>query len=306
MRIGVITGDAIGRSAFERIRAEAHHAVEDGLQSFWLPQIFGLDALTTLAVLAPELPGIDLGVGVVPMQPRHPMALAQQALTVQMATGGRLQLGVGLSHQVVIETMFGIPWDRPVLRSREYLSALGPLIRDRAVAFTGETVSCAGAIDIPDPPAACPILLAALGSQMLKVAGTLADGTITWMTGPATLASHTVPAIVAAAEQAGRDAAPRVVASAPVCVTDDPDGARARAGEVLAMYGMLPSYRAMLDREGAAGPSDLTIAGTQEQVIEEVGRYAEAGATEFIALNFSEITEEYEATRAALRALALS
>jgi F420-dependent oxidoreductase-like protein len=305
MRIGVITGDAIGRSAFERIRAEAHHAVEDGLQSFWLPQIFGLDALTTLTVLAPELPGIDLGVGVVPMQPRHPMALAQQALTVQMATGGRLQLGVGLSHQVVIETMFGIPWDRPVLRTREYLGALGPLIRDRAVAFTGETVSCAGAIDIPGV-APCPILLAALGSQMLKVAGTLADGTITWMTGPATLASHTVPAIVAAAEQAGRDEAPRVVASAPVCVTDDPDGARARAGEVLAMYGMLPSYRAMLDREGAAGPSDLTIAGTQEQVLEEVGHYAEAGATEFIALNFSEIPEEYEATRAALRALALA
>jgi alkanesulfonate monooxygenase SsuD/methylene tetrahydromethanopterin reductase-like flavin-dependent oxidoreductase (luciferase family) len=95
-----------------------------------------------------------------------------------------------------------------------------------------------------------------------------------------------------------------VVASAPICVTEDPDDARVRAGEALAMYGMLPSYRAMLDREGAAGPSDLTIAGTQEQVLEEVGHYAEAGATEFIALNFSEIPEEYEATRAALRALA--
>jgi F420-dependent oxidoreductase-like protein len=287
----------------ERIRSDARDAAEDGLHSFWLPQIFGLDGLTTLAMLAPDVPGIDLGVGVVPMQPRHPMALAQQALTVQIATEGRLQLGVGLSHQIVIETMFGIPWDRPVLRTREYLSVLGPLIRDRGVAFSGETVGCAASIDMPGATT-CPILLAALGSQMLKVAGTLADGTITWMTGPDTIASHTVPTITAAAEAAGRDEPPRVVVSAPVCVTDDPDGARDRAGAALAMYGLLPSYRAMLDREGAAGPADLTIVGTIEQVREQVGRYAEAGATEFIALNFSEVPEEYEATRAALRALA--
>lgn len=303
MQIGVFTGDVIGRGGIERIRTEAHHATEDGLDSFWLPNIFGLDGLTALAMIAPEVPGIELGVGVVPMPPRHPMALAQQAITVQHATSGRLHLGVGLSHQVVIETMLGLPWDRPVLRTREYLSVLCPLVRDHAVAFTGETVSCAGNIDVADAEP-FPVLLAALGPQMLGVAGTLADGTITWMTGPNTIELHIVPRITEAAEAAGRDSAPQVVVGAPVCVTDDPEGARARAGEKLAMYGMLPSYRAMLDREGVAGPADLTIVGGHDEVVEGVNRYAEAGATEFLAVNYSGDPTEYEATRAALRTLA--
>lgn len=302
MRIGAFTGDVIGRGGLERIRREAGHAAQDGLNSFWLPNIFGLDGLTTLAVIAPDVPGIRLGVGVVPMPPRHPMALAQQAMSVQLATGGRLRLGVGLSHQIVIETMLGLPWDRPVLRAREYLDVLGPLVREGSVAFTGETVSCAGSIDIPGAEP-FPILLAALGNQMLKVAGTLADGTITWMCGPNTVAQHIVPSITEAAETARRDNAPEVVVCAPVCVTDDPTDARARAGDVLAMYGQLPSYRAMLDREGAAGPADVTIAGTEAEVLEQINGYAAAGATEFIAVNFSEIPEEYEATRAALRQL---
>lgn len=302
MKIGTFTGDVIGRGGIDQIRAEALDAVEDGCDSFWLPNIFGLDALTALAMIAPDVPDIRLGVGVVPMQPRHPAALAQQALTVQLATGNRLNLGVGLSHQVVIETMLGLPWDRPVLRTREYLTVLGSLVRDRNVAFAGETVSCAAAIDIPGAEP-FPILVAALGAQMLKVAGTLADGTITWMCGPKTVASHIVPRITEAAELAGRDRAPEIAVSAPVCVTDDPDGARARAGDVLAMYGHLPSYRAMLDREGAAGPADVTIAGTEEQVVEQIRAYADAGATQFIAVNYSTVPEEYEATRAALRAL---
>ena len=302
MRIGSFTGDVIGRGGLERIRAEAHHALEDGFHSFWIPNIFGLDALTTLAVIAPEVPGIDLGVGVVPMPPRHPMALAQQALTVQAVTGGRLQLGVGLSHQVVIETMLGLPWDRPALRAREYLSVLGPLVRDHSVAFSGETVTCAGSLDIPDADP-CPILLAALGTQMLKVAGTLADGTVTWMCGPNTIAQHIVPGITEAAERAGRDKPPQIIVSGPVCVTDDPEGARARAASVLAMYGHLPSYRAVLDREGAGGPEDVTIAGTEDEVIEAILAYKEAGATEFGAVNYSEDPDEYERTRVALRHL---
>lgn len=303
MRIGAFTGDVIGRGGLDRIRLEAGHAAQDGLSSFWLPNIFGLDALTTLAVIAPEVPGIRLGVGVVPMAPRHPMALAQQAMTVQVATGGRLQLGVGLSHQIVIESMLGLAWDRPVLRAREYLEVLGPLVRDGAVAFSGETVSAAGSIDI-EGAEPFPILLAALGNQMLAVAGTLADGTITWMCGPNTVGRHIVPGITRAAEEAGRDRAPEVVVSAPVCVTDDPTGARSRAGEVLAMYGHLPSYRAMLDREGAAGPEDVTIAGSASEVLEQIGGYRSAGATEFIAVNYSGVPEEYEATRGVLRELA--
>lgn len=303
MRIGAFTGDVIGRGGLDQVRLEAQHARQDGLSSFWLPNIFGLDALTTLAVIAAEVPGIRLGVGVVPMAPRHPMALAQQAMTVQVVTGSRLQLGVGLSHQIVIESMLGLAWDRPVLRAREYLQVLGSLVRDGSVAFSGETVSAAGSIDI-EGAEPFPILLAALGNQMLGVAGTLADGTITWMCGPNTIARHIVPRITEAAGVAGRDRAPEVVVSAPVCVTDDPVGARARAGEVLAMYGHLPSYRAMLDREGAGGPEDITIAGGEAEVEEQISSYRAAGATEFIAVNYSGITEEYEATRGVLRRLA--
>lgn len=302
MRIGSFTGDVIGRGGLERIRTEGRHAVEDGCSSFWLPSIFGVDPLTTLAIIAPDVPGIDLGIAVVPMTPRHPLVLAQQALTVQAATGGRLKLGVGLSHQIVIESMLGLPWDRPVLRTREYLTVLCALVRERTVAFTGETVSCNASLTVAEA-APFPIILAALGSQMLKVAGTIADGTTTWMCGPRTISEHIVPEITAAAEKAGRDRAPEVLASAPVCVTADVAGARARAGEMLAMYGYLPSYRAMLDREGAGGPADVAIVGSEEEVVEAIRGYAAAGATEFIAVNYSSDPAEYERTRAALRVL---
>jgi F420-dependent oxidoreductase-like protein len=230
------------------------------------------------------------------------MMLAQQALTVNATSGGRLCLGIGLSHQIVIETMLGMSFAKPVRHLREYLSVLGPLTRSEPVAFDGEeyrvhaTVSVAGASPMP-------VVVAALGPQMLKVTAELADGTLTWCTGPQTLADHIVPTITAAAEAAGRPS-PRVIASLPVCVTTDVEGALQRASKVFAVYGQLPSYRAMLDREGAEGPADIAIVGSAAEVTDRIGALAGIGVTDFAAVEFGAGDDERAATRAAVLAAA--
>lgn len=283
MRIGVFMGDLAGDSS--RVDAavdEARRIAEAGFTSVWMPQIFGLDALTTLAVIGAQVPAIELGTGVVPVYPRHPGALAQQALTVQSASQGRLTLGIGLSHQLVIENMFGYSFDRPASYMLEYLEALGPLLRGEQTESVTERLTTRLTLDVnvPAPPS---LLVAALGERMLGYAARYADGTVTWMTGSATLAEHTVPTLRAAAEGADK----RVVAALPVAVTDDVDGARARAAEVFAIYGHLPSYRAMLDREGAAGPEDVAFIGSADEVTTRISALFDAGVTEFVAVPFS-------------------
>ncbi len=227
--------------------------------------------------------------------------LAAQALTVQAATGGRLTLGIGLSHQLVIENVFGQSFAKPARHMREYLSILMPLLEGEQASFAGETLSAStfGPLQIRTP--APPVLVAALGTTMLKIAGRMATGTVTWMTGPATIESHIVPTIRSAATEAGRPE-PRVGVGLPVCVTSDGAAARAKAAELFVMYGTLPSYRAMLDREGAAGPADVAIVGTAGEVQSQVRHLAEIGATEFCAAPFGS-TQEMEATVAALAEL---
>ena len=263
----------------------------DGITSLWVPQIFGFDALTAIAALADRVPGVEIGTSVIPTYPRHPMMLAAQALTAQAATGNRVVLGIGLSHQIVIENMFGYSFDKPARHMREYLSALLPLIEGGSAAVKGETLTAMGSLSIvgAERPQ---VLLAALAPVMLKLAGGVADGTITWMTGPATLESHIVPSINAAAAEAGRPT-PRVVAALPVLVTDDPDGAREQAAKLFAIYGGLPSYRAMLDKEGAAGPADVAIVGDEATVAKAVARMGDAGTTDFVAAPFG--TDEQNA-----------
>ena len=261
-----------------------------GLASATVSQIFGYDALTLLALVGREVPDIELVTGVVPIYPRHPIMLAAQALTVQAAIGGRLTLGIGLSHQIVVENMFGYSFDRPARHMRDYLHALVPLLDGEQVSHQGETLTAATMapldIDAPAPQ----VLVAALGPTMLTLAGTLADGTSTWMTGPATVASHIAPTITAAAAEAGR-AAPRIAVGLPVCVTDEPDAARERAERAFAIYGTLPSYRAMLDREQAAGPGDVAIVGDEQAVAAQIAAVAEAGATDFAAAIFGDAGE---------------
>ena len=302
MRIGIFGGEVAGQGGIDDVIASARRTADEGFASYWMPQIFGLDALTSLAVIGREVPGIELGTAVVPTYPRHPMMLAAQALTTQVISGGRLTLGIGLSHQVVIEGMFGFSFEKPVRHMREYLSILMPLVRGEPVSFAGETLTFNGSVQIAGATP-FPVLVAALGPKMLELAGTVADGTITWMTGAATLESHTVPAITKAAEQAGRPE-PRVCVGLPVCVTDDPDGARERAGKVFAVYDSLPSYKAMLDREGAAGPADVAIVGDEATVTAAVRRLADVGTTDFAAVEYGSVSKgDRERTRELLRSL---
>ena len=275
---------------------------EQGIATAWCSQIFGYDAPTLLAVVGREVPDIELGTAVVPTYPRHPVMLAAQALTTQAATGRRLVLGIGLSHQVVIEGMFGYSFDRPARHMREYLSALMPLLHGEAVTFKGETLSATTMAPLDVKVDAPPVLVAALGPTMLRLAGELADGTVTWMTGPATLASHIVPSIAKAATDAGRPA-PRVAVGLPVGVTTDPDRAREAASRTFAIYGQLPSYRAMLDREGAEGPAQVAIVGDEQSVANQIGAVAEAGATDFSAAPFG-TSDEIRQTLALVTALA--
>jgi F420-dependent oxidoreductase-like protein len=295
MDIGIFSSPA----TVDGVVAHARQAHEDGFGSYWTSQIFSLDALTAIAVAAREVPGIRFGTGVVPIQPRHPMMLAGQALTVSQVSGGRLDLGIGLSHQLVVEGMWGLPFDKPVRAMREYLEALGPLLRGEDPQLSGETVTVRGGMEVKaEPP---PVLVAALGPQMLKVTGRLADGTVTWMTGPQTLAEHTVPTITAAAEEAGRPA-PRICVALPICVSDNEAGARERAGREFAVYGMLPSYRAMLDREGVEGPAELAFVGSADHVAERLGEVDAAGATTLVAAEFG-TPDEQAATRELLTRL---
>jgi 5,10-methylenetetrahydromethanopterin reductase len=301
MRIGVALQDPSGPGAFTELRDELQRAADDGFASAWMNNIFGMDALTALAVAGSQVPGIELGTAVVPTYPRHPAALAQQARTVAAAVDGRLVLGIGLSHQIVIEDMYGYDFGRPVLHMREYLAVLRPLLDGQPASFAGVTVRANIGLTTPSP-GRVPVVLAALGAQMLRLAGEQADGTVLWMTGPNTVRDHVVPVIKAAAYAAERPS-PRVVCLLPICVTGDPDSARERAAKVFAIYGQLPSYRAMLDREGAAGPADVAVVGDEDAVGAQLGALAEAGVTDFVAGEYTGGPDGTR-TRAFLRSLA--
>jgi F420-dependent oxidoreductase-like protein len=299
MKIGIFSGTTNG--TIDDIIGEATQAERDGFASYWVSQIFSHDALTVLALIGRNVPRIELGTSVVPTYPRHPMMIAQQSHTVNAAIAGRLCLGIGLSHKVVIENMMGMSFDKPVRHLREYLSILGPLSKTQKVSFTGEVYSTHAELAIAGARPFS-IVVAALGEQMLRVTAAMADGTLTWCTGPETLASHTVPTIRAAAEEFGRPI-PRVIAALPVCVTSDVAGARERAAKVFAMYGQLPSYRAMLDHEGVAGPADIAIFGTASEVEDRISALDGIGVTDFAAVEFGATTDEIANTRAALKSL---
>ncbi len=279
----------------------ARRSAADGFDSFWVAQVFGLDALTALAVIGREVPDIELGTAVVPTFPRHPMMLAGQALTVQAATGNRLALGIGLSHRIVVEDLWGYSFDRPARHMREYLDALLPLLEGRPVDVHGETLTAVGALEVVDSVAP-PVLVAALGPAMLRITGAAGCGTITWCTGERALATHVVPRITAAAEEAGRPA-PRIVAGIPVAVTSDIEGTRESIAAATSIYGGLPSYRAMLDIEGVDGPADIALLGDEETVAAGIGRLADAGVTELSAVISATNAADRTATWDLLRSL---
>lgn len=300
MRIGINASGMLGNPDLARLEKQARTAAEQGFASFWLAQATTIDALTVIAAMGRDIPNIEFGTAVVPTYPRHPTTLAAQAMTTQALLGGRLTLGIGLSHKPMIEGFYGMSFDKPIRHMREYLSVLMPMIDSGEASFEGETLTGRGAITMPQDTQPCPVLVAALGPQMLRLAGARTSGTVLWMVGEKTIKKHIAPRVGEAADKAGRPA-PRVVASLPVCLTDDVASTRARADRAFAMYGQLPSYRAMLDREGAAGPTDVSIIGGEAEVKDRLNAIAEAGATEFSAVEFCKTDEERERTREVLR-----
>jgi F420-dependent oxidoreductase-like protein len=297
VRIGTSLVDV---GSLDALTESLQTAIDDGFQSAWLANIFGLDAMTALAVAGSRVPGLELGTAVVPTYARHPLTMAQQAVTTDIATGGRFSLGIGLSHQVVIEGMLGYSFEKPARHMKEYLSILMPLLREGKVSFKGETMAADVGLTVP-ARSDMPVLLAAMAPRMLHLAGAVADGTVLWMTGPKTVESHVVPRLREAAESAGRPA-PRVVCVLPVCVTEDEGAARARAAKVFAVYDTLPSYKAMLDKEGAAGPGDVAIVGDEASVREQVLALEGVGVTDFVAGEFAR-GDEAARTRALLKEL---
>ena len=199
----------------------------------------------------------------------------------------------------MIEAMWGYSFDKPVRHMREYLSVLVPLLAGEAADFEGETVTAKLGLSVPGATPV-PVLVAALGPKMLRLAAERTGGTVTWMTGPKTLAEHIVPTITNAAEAAGTGPM-RVVGALPVAVTDDAAGVRAKAAQVFQVYGMLPSYRAMLDREGAAGPEDVALIGTAAEVRAGIERMRDAGVTDFVAVEFNNDEPVATATRDLLK-----
>lgn len=288
-------------SSIDSFVESAKQAAAEGYPEVWVPQIFGLDALVAIAVAAREIPTVRFGTGVIPTYPRHPMALAQQALTTQSASDGRLTLGIGLSHQVVIEGMLGMSFDKPAVHMREYLSILMPLVRTGKVSFTGTTLTTRGAVDVPGS-SDMPVLIAAMAPRMLELAGAVADGTILWMTGPRTTADHVIPTMSSAAEKAGRPT-PTTVAGLPMCLTSNADAARERAAKEYVIYGQLPSYRAMLDREGLAGPAELAVVGDEAALRAGAKAMSETGADLLMVSCFG-TADEQAATRAFMGSLA--
>jgi F420-dependent oxidoreductase-like protein len=282
MKIGMMIGADGAGATLDQVIDVARRVEAAGLDSIWMANIFSFDAISTLALIGRETSRIALGTAVTPTYPRHPTAIAQQALTTAAASGNRFTLGIGLSHQIVIENMLGMSYAKPAQHMREYLSVLMPLARGESVTFSGDHYQVAGiALTVPGAER-LPVVVAALGPVMLKLAGEIADGTNTWMVGPKTMAGHIIPKLKEGAAAAGRPE-PRVVGGYPVILTTRPDDARQRIAENLTIYGQLPSYRAMLDREGVAGPADIALAGDENTLRSEIRRLEEIGVTDFNA-----------------------
>ncbi|MFJ1896481.1 MULTISPECIES: LLM class F420-dependent oxidoreductase [unclassified Streptomyces] len=272
------TGNQIDASV--RLAAEAAAA---GLRSAWFGQTFGADSPQLAAIAGREVPGIDVGTSAIPVFGRHPLTVSSQALTAQAATHGRYHLGLALGTRLLTEGGFGIPFERPIARLREFLTALRQLTETGTADFDGELLTARTPVParVPGAEAGVPLLVAAMGPQALRVSGELADGILPYLAGPRALAEHIVPAVTAAARNAGRPA-PRIVALVHGVVTSDPDAARATATEQLAFYEQIPSYARVVELSGGKRAADVAVIGDERTVAAEVQRYRDAGATEVV------------------------
>ena len=285
MRIAIgVGGEVIGEPMTpQEIVAEVTSAEADGFGAAWSVHFSrGVDALDILAVAGTRTSGIDLGVGIVPTYPRHPLALAQQAATTQALCGGRLTLGVGVSHRPVIEGLHGLRYERPAAHMRDYLSVLVPLLREGSVRHRGEFYQVDGGFVVPGT-SPVPVLVGALSPLMVQAAGELADGVVTWLAGPRSLGEHIVPRLLAAA--AGRPA-PRVVAALPVAACADAGLGRNAADEIFTRYAGMDNYRRLLEREGVLSPGAVAVTGPDAEIEKQLARLAGSGVTELWPIIF--------------------
>ena len=285
MRLGLMIGSDKERARSERLAgllADGQAAESAGFTSFWIPQVPGyLDAMTAIALLGRVTDRIEIGTAVIPIQTRHPVAMAQQALTTQLACSGRFALGLGPSHDWIVDGQLGLSYERPVHLVRNYLQVLGAAFSGPgSVDIENDSYRVHSPFDVADPMP-MPVLLAALGPAMLRIAGEQASGTILWMADERAIHDHVAPRINSAATDAGRPT-PRIVAGVPVtlCSNGDVDDARAYASEVLGHAHFSPNYVRLLEHGDAADVGDTMAAGDEQAVLARLLRYRDAGVTD--------------------------
>lgn len=288
MRIGLMVGSDKERSRADRLSGlidDGVAAETAGFSSFWFPQVPGyVDAMTAMALLGQATSTIELGTAVVPIQTRHPMIMAQQALTTAAAATGRFALGIGPSHDWIIDGQLGVSYDRPVRLVRDYLDVLlAALAGPGTVDVENDTFRVHSPVDVGET-GPVPVLLAALGPTMLRIAGERADGTVLWMADERAIGEHVAPRITEAATAAGRRP-PRVVAGVPValCGDDEVDDARAMASETLGHAHFSPNYVRLLEHGDADDVGDTMAAGGEAAVLTRLRRYRDAGVTDLAA-----------------------
>ncbi len=291
-----------GASTVDRMVQQAVDAEAEGFSSLWYPSAVGGDPLVAIALAGRATTTLELGTAVLQTYSSHPALMANRVLAVVNAMGRNgFTLGIGPSHEPVIEGSFGMSFANPGRHTEEYVTILAQLLHGEAVEFHGDDFH----VHLGAPAAAegvtVPVLVAALGRRLLRVAGAVADGTILWMANAHAVARHVAPLIRAAADAADRET-PRIVAGLPVAVHDDVDEARETAAKQFAMYGTLPNYRRILDHGGADGPADAAIVGNEAAVTAQIEAMFAAGATDMWAAIFP-VGGDREGSRSRTRAL---
>jgi F420-dependent oxidoreductase-like protein len=287
MRIGLMIGSDKERSRADRLAGlldDGKAAEAQGFSSFWIPQVPGyLDAMTAVALLGHVTERIEIGTAVVPIQTRHPLIMAQQALTTQVACSGRFSLGLGPSHHWIISDQLGLPYDRPARLVRDYLDVLSAAFAGPGdVDVDNDNYRVHSPIDVTDS-FEVPVLLAALGPTMLRTAGECAGGTILWMADERAIGDYVVPRITEAASARKREI--RVVAGVPValCARNELSDARAYASEVLGHADFSPNYVRLLEHGDAEDVGDTMAAGDESTVLARLQDYRDAGVTDLAA-----------------------
>lgn len=284
MRIGVMTGPERGDTArkIERMLDDVRWAEGAGFDTVWVPQVpTDFDALTAIALMGAVTSRIELGTAVVPVHAQHPIALARQSLSAHAATQGRLALGVGASHHWIVKDMLGLPYEKPAAYTRDFLEVLTTAVSGTdSVDVENDIFTVHNPLGL-GPVAPLPVLMAALGPVMLRIAGERTDGTILWMADERAVSDHVVPRITKAAQEAGRKA-PRVIASIPVCLCrpSEVDAARARANRILGEAEISPNYQRLLEHGDVRDVGDLCAAGDEKAIAARFQRFADAGATD--------------------------